>query len=70
MPRPLFPDQEEEGLSRMDRATNLLGALALGVTDRLSMGDGSGNSLSATAALHCIDQEPVFASRSSGSPSG
>lgn len=59
MPRPLFPDQEE-GLSRVDRAINLLGALALGVTDRLSssMGEGAAGSLSTTAALHCIDQEP------------
>ena len=44
----------------LDRAANLLGALALGVTDRVasSMGAGGQRSASATAALQCIKQEP------------
>ena len=59
MPRPLFPDLEE-GPSRRDRAANLLGALALGITDRLSSAieTSAGSSLSAAAAIQCIDQEP------------
>jgi len=59
MPRRWFPDEEDTPSSR-ERAANLLGALAVGLSDRLEevMATSTGSSASGAAALQTLSQVP------------